>query len=104
LLHTRSRLWRWRGLAGGITAPVTNVVSTVTVTITRPDLLASNPIVVVDTLPGTSHDSIARSAAARRRPARLAPATPGSDHVVDPKPRGAGTQVYNLYITTTCPA
>jgi uncharacterized repeat protein (TIGR01451 family)/fimbrial isopeptide formation D2 family protein len=91
---------------GGITAPVTNVVSTVTVTITRPDLIASNPIVVVDTLPANvATISIGALSGGQTATCPSGPCNPGDPVTWSiPNPGGAGTQVYNLYITYNVPS
>ncbi len=88
-----------------ITAPTNNVVSTVTVTITRPDLISSNPIVVVDTLP-VNVGSISIGALSGGQTATCSgPCLPGSAlNWSIPNPGGSATQVYNLYITYSVPS
>ena len=93
-------------LAGQIVTPTSTAGSTVTISIARPDLLATNPIVVVDTLPANV-TSIVLGSLSGGQTATCPGGTCDPGEAVTwtiPKPAGSGTVNYTLPMTFSIPA
>jgi len=102
--YTRPDIGLSMSMPGVIVTPATNQNASVTITITRPDLVATNPIIVIDTLPANISSLVMGAATMGTFICPGGTCDPGETLTwTIPKPSGPGTVSYSIPYTFSVP-